>query len=123
MAEEKGTSCVGSNNKRCDTELLMASYVEDNTAHGKGWIFNSDSTIHVYSQKELFYNSLIAKEEGIVKMVDGAACEVIGTGTIKVIERDGMVHVLEAVWYVPEARYNLISIRVLDEEGCQIQVQ
>ena len=30
---------------------------------------------------------------------------------------------LEAVWYVPEARYNLISIRVLDEEGCQIQVQ
>ena len=80
MAEEKGTSCVGSNNKRCDTELLMASYVEDNTAHGKGWIFNSDSTIHVYSQKELFYNSLIAKEEGIVKMVDGSACEVIGIG-------------------------------------------
>ena len=27
----------------------------------------------------------------------------------------------EAVWYVPEARYNLI--RVLDEEGCRIQMQ
>ena len=30
---------------------------------------------------------------------------------------------LEAVRYVLEAQYNLISIRVLDEEGCQIQVQ
>ena len=30
---------------------------------------------------------------------------------------------LEVVWYVPETRYNLISIGVLDEEGCLIQVQ
>ena len=73
-------------------------------------------------QKELF-NSLVAEEKGIVKMVNGSACEVIGTGTVKVTERDGTVRALEAVRYVPEARYNLISIRVLDEEGCQIQMQ
>ena len=42
---------------------------------------------------------------------------------LKVTERDGKVRALEAVRYVPEARYNLISIRVLGEEGCQIQVQ
>ena len=35
----------------------------------------------------------------------------------------GTVYALEVVQYVPEARYNLISIRVLDEEGFQIQVQ
>ena len=78
--------------------------------------------VHVCSQKELF-NSLIAKEEGIVKMVDGSACEIIGTGTVKITERDGTVHVLEAVRYVQKARYNLISIMVLDKEGCRIQVQ
>ena len=59
---------------------------------------------------------MIAKEEGIVKIVDGSACEVIVTGTIKITERGGTVHALEAVWYIPEARYNLISIRVLNEE-------
>jgi len=37
-------------------------------------------------------------------MVNGSACEVIGTGTVKVIERDEMVRALEAVWYVPKAR-------------------
>ena len=65
----------------------------------------------------------IAKEEEIVNMVDDSTCEVIGTRTVKVTERDMMVHALEAVRYVPEAHYNLISIRVLDEERCQIQVQ
>ena len=33
------------------------------------------------------------------------------------------VHTLKAIRYVLEARYNLISIRVLGEEECQIQVQ
>ena len=56
-------------------------------------------------------------------MVDGSACEVIGNGTVKITGRDGTVRTLEAVWYVPEARYNLISIKVLNEEGCRIQVQ
>ena len=78
-----------------DIEVLMA-YYENNTSHDRGWIFDSGSTIYVYSQKELF-NSLVAKEEGIVKMVDGLACEVIGTGTVKVTGRDGTVRALEAV--------------------------
>ena len=72
--------------------------------------------VHVCSQKELFNNSLVAKEEGIVKMVDGSACEVIETGIVKVIGRDGTVRALEAVRYVLEAWYNLISIRVLDKK-------
>ena len=63
---------------------------------------------------------MAAKEKVIVKMVDGSACEIIDTGTFKVTERGGMVPALEAIRYVPEARYNLISIRVIDEEGCQI---
>ena len=49
-------------------------------------------------------------------MVDGSACEVIGTGTVKVKERDGIMHALEEVQYVSEARCNLISIRVLDKK-------
>ena len=69
------------------------------------------------------FNSLISKEEGTVKMVDGSTCKVIGTGTVKITGRDGTVCALEAVRYVPEAWYNLIFIRVLDEEGCRIQMQ
>ena len=69
------------------------------------------------------FNSLIEKEEATVKVVVGSACKVIGTETVKVTERDEMVHALEVIQYVLEACYNLISIWVLDKEGCQIQVQ
>ena len=104
-----------------ETEVLMTSN-EDNTSEDKGWIFDSDSMVHVYFQKELF-NSLVEKEEGTIKMADGSACEVIDTGAVKVTERDKTVCALEAVRYVPEAHYNLIFIRMLDEKGCRIQVQ
>ena len=100
----------------------MASY-ENNTSQDKGWIFDSGSTVHVCSQKELFNIFLVAKKGGIVKMVDGSACEVIGTGIVKVTGRDGTMRALKAVWYVPEAQYNLISIRVFDEKDYRIQVQ
>jgi len=55
--------------------------------------------------------------------VDDSACEVIDIGTVKVTGRDRTVRALKAVQYVPEVRYNLISITVLDEEGCRIRVQ
>jgi len=69
------------------------------------------------------FNSLIGKKKETVKMVDGSAREVIGTGTANVTGIDGTMHTLEAIWYVPEAWYNLISIGMLDEKGCRIQVQ
>ena len=65
------------------TEVLMASYVEDKTSQSKSKIFDLGSMVHVYSQKELL-DSLVAKEEGIVKMVDDSGCKVIGTRPVKI---------------------------------------
>ena len=48
-----------------EIEILMVSY-EDNTSQDKSWIFDSGSTVHVHSQKELFNNFLVAKEKMIV---------------------------------------------------------
>ena len=69
------------------------------------------------------FNFLIAKKKETIKIGDGLTCEVIGNGTVNVTCKDETVRTLEGVQYVPEARYNLISIEVLDEEGCRIQVQ
>jgi len=80
----------------------MTFYVEDNTSQCKGWIFDSASTVHVCSHKEMF-NSLVVKKEGAVKIVDGSACEVTITGTVNVTCKDKTVHALEVVRYVPEA--------------------
>ena len=95
-----------------DTKVLMTSYVEYYTSQSKGWIFDFGSMVHVYFHKEMF-NSLVAKEEGTVKMVDSSACEVIDTGTINVTCRERMLRALEAIRYVQEVWYNLISTGVL----------
>jgi len=65
---------------------------------------------------------LIVKEEETIKIVDDLAYKVIGTRTVKVIEKNETMHALETVRYVLKARYNLITIGVLDKEGCQIQM-
>ena len=66
--------------------------------------------------KKEWFNTLVVKEERTVKMVDGSACKVISTGTVKATKRNGTMRALEVVRYVPEARYNQISIGVLDSE-------
>jgi len=97
VVEKKGKSCRGNVVSGVDTEILIAFYVANNTSQSKGWIIDSDSTIHVCSQKELFNNSLVAIDEGVVIMVDGSAYEIIGTRTVKVTKRNVMVHALEEV--------------------------
>ena len=52
-------------------------------------------------------------------MVASSTCDIFGTGTVKITKRDGNVNAPEAVRYVPEARNNLISIKVLDEEDAR----
>jgi len=79
-----------------DTEVLMTSYVEDNTSQGKNWIFDSSSVVHVHSHKEMF-NSFIVKKKRTVKMMDGSACVIMGTGTVNVTCKDETVHALETV--------------------------
>jgi len=61
-----------------DTEVFMTSYIGDNTSQGKYWISDNGSMVHACSHKDIF-NFLDAKEKGTVKMVDGSACNVIGT--------------------------------------------
>ena len=48
----------------------------------------------MYILKKKLFNSLVAKEEETVKIVDGLAYEVIGTGTVNVTKRDGTLRAL-----------------------------
>ena len=61
------------------------------------------------------FNSLVAKKERAVKMMDDSTCEIIDIGTVNVTGIDGMVRALKVIRYVSEARYSLISIEVLDK--------
>jgi len=67
---------------------------------------------------------LVAKEEGTAKMVDGSACKVIDTRTFSVTERERWDDACSRGGSVcPRGTLQSNIIRVLNEEGCRIQVQ
>jgi len=98
------------------TEVLMASY-KVNTSQGKGWIFVSGSRF-VYIFKKRCSTPWLQRRKELSRWWMTQLARSLAQ-TVKVTERDGTVHVLEAIQYVPEVHYNLIFIRMLDEEGCR----
>jgi len=88
MVEEEGASCGGRRNKRCWHRSINGFLCWRCTSQSNGWIFDLGNTVHACSQKELF-NSLVAKEERVVIMVDGPAWEVIDTGQSKLQKEMG----------------------------------
>lgn len=50
-------------------------------------------------------------------------CKTVGIGTIRIKMYDGIVRTLTDVWYVPESKKNLISLGVLDSNGCRCTIE
>ncbi|KAK3038286.1 hypothetical protein RJ639_029874 [Escallonia herrerae] len=55
---------------------------------------------------------------GKVLMGNNVTCKVVGIGSIQIRMHDGIVRTLTDVRHVPELRKNLISLGMLDSNGC-----
>ena len=62
------------------------------------------------------FPSYTSVQEGEVFMKSSATSKVIGKGTIQFRSYDGCITTLQGIHYVPESRYNLISLGVLNEK-------
>ena len=103
-------------------EVLLARGSRNNTSTEKdSWILDSGSSVHVCSNKGKF-SSFVHKKEKVVRLANGTVCRVHGEGTVHIAGNDGAVHTLEEVQYAPKVCMNLISLGVLDQAGCEIQM-
>ena len=55
---------------------------------------------------------------GKVLMGNNVVCKVVGIGAIKIRMHDGIVRTLSDVRHIPELKKNLISLGMLDSNGC-----
>ena len=74
-----------------DIEILMTSYVEDNTSQGKNWIFEQ----FMYVPRMSYSITLWLQKRKRLSKWWMAQIARLRTGTIKVTERDGTVRALE----------------------------
>ncbi|KAK3034397.1 hypothetical protein RJ639_033668 [Escallonia herrerae] len=83
----------------------------------RGWILNTGCSYHMCLNRDWFatYRSF---DGGKVLMGNDIACKVVGIGSTQIRMHDCIMRTLTDVRHVPELRKNLISLGMLDSNGC-----
>lgn len=82
------------------------------------WYLDSACVTHVCSRKD-YFDSLQERLAGTLTVGNKSKVSVMGYGVVKIKMDDGNVHALVDVAYVPELCGNLISLSLLDSQGCE----
>ncbi|KAI9187197.1 hypothetical protein LWI28_025371 [Acer negundo] len=81
------------------------------------WILDSRCSFHMCANRDWF-DTYEPQSEGEVLMGNNATCKVIEIDTIKIKTFKRIVKTLGNVRHVPELKKNLISLGILDTNGC-----
>ena len=97
-------------------EVLMTS----TTQVDDEWIMDLAYTYHMTPRKEFLFN-FQEVNGGKVLMGNDQACSVTGIGLVMFQLWDGSFRVVEGVRLVPKLRRNLLSLGMLDSNGCSFK--
>jgi len=77
--------------------------------------------LHMSQGGIVFY--LKKLDSGIVIMRNGATCQMIGIGTVRIKMFDGVARNLTDVRYVPQMKKNIISIGAVESKGFKMTLE
>uniref|UniRef100_A0A803PRA4 Retrovirus-related Pol polyprotein from transposon TNT 1-94-like beta-barrel domain-containing protein n=1 Tax=Cannabis sativa TaxID=3483 RepID=A0A803PRA4_CANSA len=87
----------------------------------------SGNTDIVSNREDSGYDSasvmVVSKTSGVVELGDNRYCKMIGVGSIRLKIDNGRITKLDKVRHVLEIKRNLISISMLDQDGCVVRVE
>jgi hypothetical protein len=86
------------------------------TSQDTCWVVDSGASFHVTSQRDFFY-SYTSGDFGCVKIGNDDKSKIVGKGDVCLETNNDFCLTLKDVRHVPDMRLNLISTRLLDEEG------
>lgn len=105
-----------------DEEILLMSCVDkDDSKRDKKWFLDSGCSNHMVGDKKWFINLNESFKE-MVKLGNNSKMNVKGKGNIR-IQIHETTQVIIEVYYIPELKNNLISIRQLQEKDLAITIQ
>ena len=108
--------------KEKDEELLLMSYVElEQAKMEEVWFLDSCCSNHMTGNKEWF-SELDESFSQTVKLGNNTRMDVVGK-VIICMQVNGFTQAISGVYYVPELKNNLLSIRQLQEKGLTILIQ
>ncbi|KAH6764094.1 hypothetical protein C2S51_015343 [Perilla frutescens var. frutescens] len=92
-----------------DFQFINYSNAVSKDMHENEWLIDSGCTFHVTPHKHMFHN-LQYLNSGHVALADGQHCEIIGKGDICLKFANGSMLLLSDVRYVPQLKFNLLSV-------------
>lgn len=99
--------------------MLLMAYVEKHQARREdAWFLDSGCSNHMCGDQTMLID-LNESFRHSVKLGNNTRINVMGKGSVKLM-LNGIIHVFQEVYYVPDLRNNLISIGQLQERGLDI---
>ncbi|KAI5397842.1 hypothetical protein KIW84_063600 [Lathyrus oleraceus] len=97
--------------------LLMAQ--NEINSNDNVWYLDSGASNHMCGHKHLF-KEMRKIEDGNVSFGDASKVKVEGKGTIRYLQKDGLIGSIQDVYYVPNLKTNILSLGQLTEKGYSI---
>jgi hypothetical protein len=105
-----------------ENEMLLMSYVTlAKTTRNDAWFLDSGCSNHMCGYRGMF-SYLDENFQHSVKLGNNSRMAVVGKGRVKLMI-NGIRHVVNDVYYVPELKNNLLSIGQLQERGLTIVIK
>ena len=82
------------------------------------WYIDTGASNHMTGHKHLFEE--MTEIEGSVSFGDASKVKVKGRGKVKFLRKNGMVGIIENVYYIPDMKTNILSVGQLMEKGYSI---
>ena len=99
--------------------LLLMVQDEENINNDTLWYLDSGASNHMCGHEHLF-KEMQKIEDGHVSFGDALKKEVKGRGTIHFLQKDGVMGLIQDVYYVPNLKTNILSMGQLTEKGYSI---
>ncbi|KAI5407342.1 hypothetical protein KIW84_053554 [Lathyrus oleraceus] len=93
--------------------LLMAQ--NEINRNDNVWYLDSGASNHMCGHKHLF-KEMRKIEDGNVSFGDASKVKVEGKGTIRYLQKDGLIGSIQDVYYVPNLKTNILSLGQLTEK-------
>ena len=103
-------------------EMLLMAYVDLNkSSREDAWFLDSGCSNHMCGKKE-YFSDFDGTFRDSVKLGNNTNLAVLGKGNVR-LKVNEMTQIITGVFYVPELKNNLLSIRQLQENGLTILFQ
>ncbi|KAI5396647.1 hypothetical protein KIW84_062744 [Lathyrus oleraceus] len=99
-------------------DFLLMAQNEINT-NDNVWYLDSGASNHMCGHKHLF-KEMRKIEDGNVSFGDASKVKVEGKGTIRYLQKHGLMGSIQDVYYVPNLKTNILSLRQLTKKGYSI---